>query len=63
MEISEILEVLKNSHQKFGEGALPFDLVEKCYDIQKRYLFEKDRVKTTQQMKIIIEQFVDNEKE
>jgi len=62
MDISEILEVLKNNYQKFGEDNLPFDLVERCYDIQKRYLFEKDRVKTTQKMKIIVEQFVDSEK-
>jgi len=54
------LPVLKAIHGEI-ESDIPFSLVQKCYEIQKNFMFEKDLGKPMDVTKKLIEEYVDSE--
>lgn len=43
-----------------GDERLPADLVEKLYRLQKRHQFDADRAASVQEMRRLLEQYVDS---
>jgi hypothetical protein len=54
------LPVMKASHEKM-ETDIPFSLVQKCYETQKNFMFEKDHSKPMDVTKKFVEEYVDSE--
>ena len=54
------IAILKEIHDKMGKD-IPFNLVEQCYETEKKFLFEKDPTKSLVMLKQIVETFIDNE--
>lgn len=54
------IDVMKNVHTKI-EADIPFKIVEQCYDIEKKFLFEKDPNKSLNMLKQIVETYVDEQ--
>lgn len=55
-----VLPVLKASHER-DETNIPFSLVQKCYETQKNFMFEKDLGKPMDVTKKLVEEYVDLE--
>ncbi|MCB9980242.1 MAG: hypothetical protein H6863_03780 [Rhodospirillales bacterium] len=54
------LPVIKATHEQM-ETDIPFSLVQKCYETQKSFMFEKDLGKPMDVTKKLVEEYVDSE--
>jgi len=54
------IDVMKNVHKEIGTD-IPFKIVEKCYEVEKQFLFEKDASKSLNMMKQIVETHIDDQ--
>ncbi len=54
------IEVMRDVHKK-NKAEIPFKLVEQCYETEKKFLFEKDGIKSLAMLKQIVETYVDDE--
>jgi len=54
------LSVIKEIYQK-KKSIVSFNLISKCYEIQKKYLFEKDRNIPMDKIKVLIATEVNKE--
>ena len=57
-----IIVILKKLHNE-SDKKVPFILLSKCYEIEKSYIFEKDRTKPMNLIKQIIEDYIDGQTE
>ena len=54
------IDVMQKVHEQLGTD-IPFKLVEKCYEVEKKFLFEKDANKSLNMMKQIVEAHIDDQ--
>lgn len=59
-ESDRILKVLEETHRQ-SASELPFFLIQRAYEVQKNFLFEKDRNKPMEMLKQIAEDYAENE--
>lgn len=52
-----IISILKEIHSQVSYD-IPFNLLMKCYEIEKSFIFEKDRTKPMSSIKQIIEDYI-----
>jgi len=54
------MDVLSRIQQKIATE-IPLDLIKKCYETEKNFIFEKDRNKPMEILKQLVEQYVESE--
>ena len=60
MTEDKAIEAMREVHKAKGTD-IPFTLVKQCYEIEKKFLFEKDASKSQSMMKQIVESHIDNQ--
>lgn len=59
-EKDRILAVLEETHRA-SNADIPFFLIERAYEVEKKFLFEKERVKAMEMLKKIAEDYAESD--